>query len=133
MGYLLRSRNRGFLLTWLPPAPLSQALLGDSGSQSWGAGTPDKYGRLDRELQLANSHFIEEQQAQQQVGMSLLCQPGGCEWRGRLDRSCPAAAAAACVMTAHRKGAENLLQSAAVSGEPSLIRSLRKRRPALQN
>lgn len=27
----------------------------------------DRYGRLDRELQLANSHFIEEQQAQQQV------------------------------------------------------------------
>ncbi|KAI4563306.1 hypothetical protein R6Z07F_011797 [Ovis aries] len=44
-----------------------QALLGDSGGQNWSAGTSDKYGRLDRELQLANSHFIEEQQAQQQL------------------------------------------------------------------
>uniref|UniRef100_A0A3Q2LU00 Syntaxin 6 n=1 Tax=Equus caballus TaxID=9796 RepID=A0A3Q2LU00_HORSE len=44
-----------------------QALLGDSGSQNWSTGTADKYGRLDRELQLANSHFIEEQQAQQQL------------------------------------------------------------------
>uniref|UniRef100_A0A8C0F6Z9 Syntaxin 6 n=1 Tax=Bubo bubo TaxID=30461 RepID=A0A8C0F6Z9_BUBBB len=43
-----------------------QVLLGESGSQSWSAG-PDKYSRLDRELQLANSHFIEEQQAQQQL------------------------------------------------------------------
>uniref|UniRef100_A0A493TQM8 Syntaxin 6 n=1 Tax=Anas platyrhynchos platyrhynchos TaxID=8840 RepID=A0A493TQM8_ANAPP len=43
-----------------------QALLGDSSSQSWSSG-PDKYSRLDRELQLANSHFIEEQQAQQQL------------------------------------------------------------------
>ncbi|KFP74808.1 Syntaxin-6, partial [Acanthisitta chloris] len=43
-----------------------QALLGDSGSQSWSSG-PDKYSRLDRDLQLANSHFIEEQQAQQQL------------------------------------------------------------------
>lgn len=46
---------------------LTQALLGDSSSQSWNAGVADRYGRLDRELQLANSHFIEEQQAQQQV------------------------------------------------------------------
>nr|XP_044614647.1 syntaxin-6 isoform X5 [Equus asinus] len=44
-----------------------QALLGDSGGQNWSTGTADKYGRLDRELQLANSHFIEEQQAQQQL------------------------------------------------------------------
>ncbi|XP_003411019.1 syntaxin-6 isoform X4 [Loxodonta africana] len=44
-----------------------QALLGESGGQSWNTGTTDKYGRLDRELQLANSHFIEEQQAQQQL------------------------------------------------------------------
>ncbi|XP_007480968.1 syntaxin-6 isoform X1 [Monodelphis domestica] len=43
-----------------------QALLGESGGQSWSAGT-DKYGRLDRELQRANAHFIEEQQAQQQL------------------------------------------------------------------
>ncbi|NWR83889.1 STX6 protein, partial [Furnarius figulus] len=43
-----------------------QALLGESGSQSWSSGS-DKYSRLDRELQLANSHFIEEQQAQQQL------------------------------------------------------------------
>lgn len=32
----------------------------------WQPGT-DKYSRLDRHLQNANSHFIEEQQAQQQV------------------------------------------------------------------
>ncbi|XP_031513887.1 syntaxin-6 isoform X2 [Papio anubis] len=44
-----------------------QALLGDSGSQNWSTGTAEKYGRLDRELQRANSHFIEEQQAQQQL------------------------------------------------------------------
>uniref|UniRef100_A0AAA9SJE8 Syntaxin 6 n=1 Tax=Bos taurus TaxID=9913 RepID=A0AAA9SJE8_BOVIN len=44
-----------------------RALLGDSGGQNWSSGTTDKYGRLDRELQLANSHFIEEQQAQQQL------------------------------------------------------------------
>ncbi|KAM4812454.1 syntaxin-6 [Callospermophilus lateralis] len=44
-----------------------QALLGDSGSQTWSTGTTDQYGRLDRELHLANSHFIEEQQAQQQL------------------------------------------------------------------
>ncbi|KAJ7416239.1 Syntaxin-6 [Willisornis vidua] len=43
-----------------------RALLGESGSQSWSSGH-DKYSRLDRELQLANSHFIEEQQAQQQL------------------------------------------------------------------
>ncbi|KAK1329270.1 hypothetical protein QTO34_011451 [Cnephaeus nilssonii] len=40
-----------------------QALLGDSGGQKWSTGAPDKYRRLDHELQLANSHFIEEQQA----------------------------------------------------------------------
>ncbi|XP_073756259.1 syntaxin-6 isoform X3 [Callorhinus ursinus] len=44
-----------------------QALLGDSGGQNWSAGKMDTSGRLDRELQLANSHFIEEQQAQQQL------------------------------------------------------------------
>ncbi|XP_014638862.1 PREDICTED: syntaxin-6 isoform X2 [Ceratotherium simum simum] len=44
-----------------------QALLGDSGGQTWSTGMTDKYGHLDRELQLANSHFIEEQQAQQQL------------------------------------------------------------------
>uniref|UniRef100_G1MW44 Syntaxin 6 n=1 Tax=Meleagris gallopavo TaxID=9103 RepID=G1MW44_MELGA len=43
-----------------------QALLGESSSQNWSSG-PDKYSRLDRDLQLANSHFIEEQQAQQQL------------------------------------------------------------------
>lgn len=32
----------------------------------WQPGT-DKYSRLDRHLQNANSHFIEEQQVQQQV------------------------------------------------------------------
>ncbi|XP_061490247.1 syntaxin-6 [Rhineura floridana] len=42
-----------------------QVLLGESGTHSWSSGA-DKYGRLDREMQSANSHFIEEQQAQQQ-------------------------------------------------------------------
>lgn len=59
------------------PAPLSQALLGDSGGQNWSTGTPDKYGRFDRELQLANSHFIEEQQAQQQVLRARQPRAGG--------------------------------------------------------
>nr|XP_040039272.1 syntaxin-6 [Gasterosteus aculeatus aculeatus] len=46
----------------------TQALLGDRGAQGpiWQPG-PDKYGRLDRQLQNANSHFIEEQQGQQQL------------------------------------------------------------------
>ncbi|KAK2490126.1 hypothetical protein MC885_015868, partial [Smutsia gigantea] len=44
-----------------------QALLGDSGGQSWSTSMTEKYGRLDRELQSANSHFIEEHQAQQQL------------------------------------------------------------------
>ncbi|KAG8517284.1 Syntaxin-6 [Galemys pyrenaicus] len=44
-----------------------QALLGDGSGQNWNARTTDKYSRLGRELQLANSHFIEEQQAQQQL------------------------------------------------------------------
>ncbi|KAL6030497.1 hypothetical protein STEG23_027298, partial [Scotinomys teguina] len=44
-----------------------QALLGDSSSQNWNSGVTDRYRRLDQELQLANSHFIEEQQAQQQL------------------------------------------------------------------
>ncbi|XP_029791118.1 syntaxin-6 isoform X1 [Suricata suricatta] len=44
-----------------------QALLGDSGGQNWSTTTTEKYAHLDRELQLANSHFIEEQQAQQQL------------------------------------------------------------------
>uniref|UniRef100_A0A8C5L9B8 Syntaxin-6 n=1 Tax=Jaculus jaculus TaxID=51337 RepID=A0A8C5L9B8_JACJA len=44
-----------------------QALLGDSSSQNWNTGTTSQYGHLDRDLQLANSHFIEEQQAQQQL------------------------------------------------------------------
>ncbi|TDG96000.1 hypothetical protein EPR50_G00241750 [Perca flavescens] len=45
-----------------------QALLGEHGAQgpSWQAG-PDKYSRLDRTLQTANSQFIEEQQVQQQL------------------------------------------------------------------
>ncbi|XP_059136364.1 syntaxin-6 [Peromyscus eremicus] len=43
-----------------------QALLGDS-SQTWNTGVTDRSGRLDRGLQLANSHFIEEQQVQQQL------------------------------------------------------------------
>lgn len=37
----------------------------------------DRYGRLDRELQLANSHFIEEQQAQQQVPENSRWRAGG--------------------------------------------------------
>ncbi|KAL7397410.1 hypothetical protein ABVT39_021639 [Epinephelus coioides] len=45
-----------------------QALLGERGAQGpiWQPG-PDKYSRLDRQLQNANSQFIEEQQAQQQL------------------------------------------------------------------
>ncbi|KAM6458581.1 syntaxin-6 isoform 1-T1 [Liasis olivaceus] len=43
-----------------------QVLLGESRTHSWSSGA-DKYSRLDRELQSANSHFIEDQQAQQQV------------------------------------------------------------------
>lgn len=45
-----------------------QALLGDHGAQGpiWQPG-PDKYSRLDRQLQNANSHFIDEQQVQQQL------------------------------------------------------------------
>uniref|UniRef100_A0A8C2X9I5 Syntaxin 6 n=1 Tax=Cyclopterus lumpus TaxID=8103 RepID=A0A8C2X9I5_CYCLU len=45
-----------------------KALLGDRGAQGpiWQPG-PDKYGRLDRQLQNANSQFIEEQQGQQQL------------------------------------------------------------------
>ncbi|KAG7218865.1 hypothetical protein INR49_019451 [Caranx melampygus] len=45
-----------------------QALLGDRGAQRpvWQPG-PDKYTRLDRQLQNANSQFIEEQQVQQQL------------------------------------------------------------------
>lgn len=60
-------RDGTCLFSSLRLSPLTQALLGDSGSQTWSTGTTDQYGRLDRELQLANSHFIEEQQAQQQV------------------------------------------------------------------
>ncbi|XP_056266748.1 syntaxin-6 isoform X3 [Pseudoliparis swirei] len=46
----------------------TQTLLGDRGAQGpiWQPG-PDKYGRLDRQLQNANSQFIEEQQGQQQL------------------------------------------------------------------
>ncbi|XP_068449157.1 syntaxin-6 [Clinocottus analis] len=46
----------------------TQALLGGRGGQGpiWQPG-PDKYGRLDRQLQNANSQFIEEQQGQQQL------------------------------------------------------------------
>ncbi|XP_033820811.1 syntaxin-6 [Periophthalmus magnuspinnatus] len=45
-----------------------QALLGERGAQGpiWQPG-PDKYSRLDRQLQNANSQFIEEQQTQQQL------------------------------------------------------------------
>ncbi|XP_039983828.1 syntaxin-6 [Xiphias gladius] len=45
-----------------------QALLGERGAQVpvWQPG-PDKYSRLDSQLQNANSQFIEEQQAQQQL------------------------------------------------------------------
>ncbi|XP_053734241.1 syntaxin-6 [Synchiropus splendidus] len=42
--------------------------VGDGGAQGpiWQP-APDKYARLDRQLQNANSHFIEEQQVQQQL------------------------------------------------------------------
>ncbi|KAF7241298.1 Syntaxin-6 [Varanus komodoensis] len=43
-----------------------QVLLGESGTHSWSSGA-DKYVRLDRELQSANSHFIEDQHVQQQL------------------------------------------------------------------
>lgn len=45
-----------------------QATIGEHASQSpiWQPG-PDKYSRLDRQLQNANSQFIGEQQNQQQV------------------------------------------------------------------
>ncbi|XP_041862032.1 syntaxin-6 [Melanotaenia boesemani] len=45
-----------------------QALLGERGSQGpiWQPG-PDKYNRLDHQLQNANSQFIDEQQVQQQL------------------------------------------------------------------
>uniref|UniRef100_A0A8C6Y5C2 Syntaxin 6 n=1 Tax=Naja naja TaxID=35670 RepID=A0A8C6Y5C2_NAJNA len=43
-----------------------QVLLGESRTHSWSS-RADKYSRLDRELQSANSHFIEDQQAQQQL------------------------------------------------------------------
>lgn len=45
-----------------------QALLGERGAQGpiWQPG-PDKYSRLDNQLQTANSQFIEEQQTQQQL------------------------------------------------------------------
>ncbi|KAM7409796.1 hypothetical protein PAMA_001338 [Pampus argenteus] len=45
-----------------------QALLGERGAQGpiWQPG-PDKYSRLDSQLQTANSQFIEEQQSQQQL------------------------------------------------------------------
>ncbi|XP_054646289.1 syntaxin-6 [Dunckerocampus dactyliophorus] len=45
-----------------------QALMGDCGAQGplWQA-SGDKYSRLDRQLQNANSQFIEEQQVQQQL------------------------------------------------------------------
>ncbi|KAI3368408.1 hypothetical protein L3Q82_008112 [Scortum barcoo] len=45
-----------------------QALLSEHGAQGpiWQSG-PDKYSRLDRQLQNANSQFIEEQQVQQQL------------------------------------------------------------------
>ncbi|XP_042337767.1 syntaxin-6-like [Plectropomus leopardus] len=45
-----------------------QALLGERSAQGpiWQPGL-DKYSRLDRQLQNANSQFIEEQQAQQQL------------------------------------------------------------------
>lgn len=45
-----------------------QALLGERGAQGpiWQPG-PDKYSRLDQQLQNANSNFIDEQQTQQQL------------------------------------------------------------------
>uniref|UniRef100_A0A2D4IYC2 Syntaxin 6/10/61 N-terminal domain-containing protein n=1 Tax=Micrurus lemniscatus lemniscatus TaxID=129467 RepID=A0A2D4IYC2_MICLE len=49
-----------------------QVLLGESRTHSWSS-RADKYSRLDRELQSANSHFMEDQQAQQQVVRICLC------------------------------------------------------------
>lgn len=43
-----------------------QTLLGENAGQTWAPGA-DKYKRLDRELHSANTHFIEEQHAQQQL------------------------------------------------------------------
>ncbi|XP_034559794.1 syntaxin-6 [Notolabrus celidotus] len=45
-----------------------QVLLGERGAQGpiWQPG-PDKFSRLDRQLQTANSQFIDEQQGQQQL------------------------------------------------------------------
>ncbi|XP_075342264.1 syntaxin-6 isoform X2 [Odontesthes bonariensis] len=45
-----------------------QVLLGECGAQGpiWQPG-PDKYSRLDRQLQNANSNFIEDHQVQQQL------------------------------------------------------------------
>lgn len=43
-----------------------QILLGESGSQGGNSST-NKYSKLDRELQQANSHFIEDQHMQQQL------------------------------------------------------------------
>uniref|UniRef100_A0A8C5S8C8 Syntaxin 6 n=1 Tax=Laticauda laticaudata TaxID=8630 RepID=A0A8C5S8C8_LATLA len=43
-----------------------QVLLGESRTHSWSS-RADKYSRLEGELQSANSHFIEDQQAQQQL------------------------------------------------------------------
>ncbi|XP_074525218.1 syntaxin-6 [Halichoeres trimaculatus] len=54
--------------TAAPDKKNKQALLGERGAQGpiWQPG-PDKFSRLDRQLQNANSQFIEEQQVQQQL------------------------------------------------------------------
>lgn len=67
-----------------------QVLLGESGANGWSSGT-DKYSRLDREMQVANSHFLEEQQAQQQVDLffstSIYRIPLATLWVGLLPRT----------------------------------------------
>lgn len=96
---------------------------------------------------MANSHFIEEQQAQQQVP----------EWRtGRWEaKHYPPHSSASqgsvaddrqdgpelasqlpestCVMVAFIKGVADTLQSMTVSREPSLLRPLRTSRPDPRN
>lgn len=54
--------------TAAPGKKNKQELLGERGAQGpiWQPG-PDKFSRLDRQLQNANSQFIEEQQVQQQL------------------------------------------------------------------
>lgn len=80
---------------------LLQALLGDSGSRGpiWQPG-PDKYTRLDRELQTANSQFIEEQQTQQQVADRLTMMFSSRQYMSQMDPaiSCVLAISCPCII-----------------------------------